>query len=65
MQDSDMDEEDLKELLNDTRLLKKLKKGQISAEDFEKQITEQKMKQKPAGPSRDGSKEQLASSLDM
>ncbi|KAM3600547.1 uncharacterized protein V6R79_024979 [Siganus canaliculatus] len=27
------------ELLNDTRLLKKLKKGQISEEDFEKQVT--------------------------
>lgn len=42
-QGSDKDE-DLNELLNDTRLLKKLKKGKISAEDFEKQITsEQKM----------------------
>lgn len=40
LQGSDIDQEDLKELLNDTRLLKKLKKGQISAEDFEKQITE-------------------------
>lgn len=58
LQGSDIDEEDLKELLNDTRLLKKLKKGQISAEDFEKQITtEQKMKQKAAGPSHDGSKD--------
>lgn len=58
LQGSDIDEEDLKELLNDTRLLKKLKKGQISAEDFEKQITtEQKTKQKPAGPSHDGSKD--------
>ncbi|KAK2887940.1 ATP-dependent RNA helicase DDX55 [Channa argus] len=36
---SDVDNEDMKELLNDTRLLKKLKKGQISEEDFEKQIT--------------------------
>uniref|UniRef100_A0A7N6F6Q8 ATP-dependent RNA helicase n=1 Tax=Anabas testudineus TaxID=64144 RepID=A0A7N6F6Q8_ANATE len=36
---SDVDDEDMKELLNDTRLLKKLKKGQISEEDFEKQIT--------------------------
>lgn len=57
LQDSDIDEEDLEELLSDTRLLKKLKRGQISAEDFEKQITtEQKMKQKPAGPSRDASR---------
>ncbi|CAL8278402.1 unnamed protein product [Merluccius merluccius] len=37
---SDGEDEDLKELLNDTRLLKKLKKGKISEEDFEKQITE-------------------------
>ncbi|XP_070707264.1 ATP-dependent RNA helicase DDX55 [Pempheris klunzingeri] len=36
---SDVDEEDVKELLNDTRLLKKLKKGKISEEDFEKQLT--------------------------
>uniref|UniRef100_A0A667YG26 ATP-dependent RNA helicase n=1 Tax=Myripristis murdjan TaxID=586833 RepID=A0A667YG26_9TELE len=36
---SDVDEEDMTELLNDTRLLKKLKKGQITEEDFEKQIT--------------------------
>ncbi|KAM3874235.1 ATP-dependent RNA helicase DDX55 [Diretmus argenteus] len=36
---SDVDEEDMKELLNDTRLLKKLKKGQINEEDFEAQIT--------------------------
>ncbi|XP_069021926.1 ATP-dependent RNA helicase DDX55 [Embiotoca jacksoni] len=33
------DDEDMKELLTDTRLLKKLKKGQISEEDFETQIT--------------------------
>uniref|UniRef100_A0A3Q0RHB3 ATP-dependent RNA helicase n=1 Tax=Amphilophus citrinellus TaxID=61819 RepID=A0A3Q0RHB3_AMPCI len=38
-EDSDVDDEDFKELLNDTRLLKKLKKGQISEEDFEQQIT--------------------------
>uniref|UniRef100_H2VDY0 ATP-dependent RNA helicase n=1 Tax=Takifugu rubripes TaxID=31033 RepID=H2VDY0_TAKRU len=51
---SEIDEEDLEELLNDTRLLKKLKKGQISAEDFDKQIaTEQKNKEKPAGPSHE------------
>ncbi|XP_078277226.1 ATP-dependent RNA helicase DDX55 isoform X2 [Rhinoraja longicauda] len=33
------DEDDIDELLNDTRLLKKLKKGKISKEDFEKQLT--------------------------
>ncbi|KAM6902949.1 ATP-dependent RNA helicase DDX55 [Xenentodon cancila] len=36
---SDVDDEDMKELLNDTRLLKKLKKGHITEEDFEQQIT--------------------------
>ncbi|KAK7895490.1 hypothetical protein WMY93_020815 [Mugilogobius chulae] len=36
---SDVDEEELNELLSDTRLLKKLKKKQITEEDFEKQIT--------------------------
>ncbi|XP_059213458.1 ATP-dependent RNA helicase DDX55 [Centropristis striata] len=36
---SEDEDEDMKELLEDTRLLKKLKKGQISEEDFEKQIT--------------------------
>lgn len=36
---SDPDDEDMKELLKDTRILKKLKKGQITEEDFEKQIT--------------------------
>lgn len=54
LQGSDIDEEGLEELLNDTRLLKKLKKGQISAEDFDKQIaTEQKNKDKAAGPSHE------------
>ncbi|KAM4532467.1 ATP-dependent RNA helicase DDX55 [Fundulus diaphanus] len=38
-QDSDVDEEYMTELLEDTRLLKKLKKGRISEEDFEQQIT--------------------------
>ncbi|XP_030625106.1 ATP-dependent RNA helicase DDX55 [Chanos chanos] len=38
-EDSDMDDEDMKELLNDTRLLKKLKKGKISEDDFEKHVT--------------------------
>nr|XP_040053338.1 ATP-dependent RNA helicase DDX55 [Gasterosteus aculeatus aculeatus] len=36
---SDVEDEDMKELLNDTRILKRLKKGKISEEDFEKQIT--------------------------
>ncbi|MBN3296574.1 DDX55 helicase, partial [Amia calva] len=36
---SDIDDEDMDELLSDTRLLKKLKKGKISEEDFEKQVT--------------------------
>lgn len=58
---SDVDDEDMKELLNDTRLLKKLKKGQISEEDFEKQITSgPKSKHKTEGPSRDSSGEEDA-----
>ncbi|RVE66184.1 hypothetical protein OJAV_G00124200 [Oryzias javanicus] len=36
---SDVEQDDLAELLNDTRLLKKLKKGRISEEDFEQQLT--------------------------
>ncbi|XP_056289066.1 ATP-dependent RNA helicase DDX55 [Pseudoliparis swirei] len=35
---SDVEDEDMKELLDDTRLLKRLKKGKISKEDFEKQM---------------------------
>ncbi|XP_053728563.1 ATP-dependent RNA helicase DDX55 [Synchiropus splendidus] len=42
------DEDDLDELLKDTRLLKKLKKGRISEEDFEKQVAAQA---KPDGDS--------------
>uniref|UniRef100_A0A665U9A0 ATP-dependent RNA helicase n=3 Tax=Echeneis naucrates TaxID=173247 RepID=A0A665U9A0_ECHNA len=38
-EDSDMEEQDMKDLLDDTRLLKRLKKGRISEEDFEKQMT--------------------------
>ncbi|XP_040013759.1 ATP-dependent RNA helicase DDX55 [Xiphias gladius] len=58
---SDVDDEDMKELLNDTRLLKKLKKGQISEEDFEKQITSgPKSKHKTEGPSHDSSGEEDA-----
>ncbi len=49
-----MDDEDIKELLNDTRLLKKLKKGQISEEDFEKQITSvSKSKQRTDGQTQE------------
>lgn len=33
---SDMDDEDMEELLNDTRLLKKFKKGKITEKEFEK-----------------------------
>ncbi|KAM6155786.1 ATP-dependent RNA helicase DDX55 [Rhynchocyon petersi] len=33
---SDMEDEDMEELLNDTRLLKKFKKGKITEEEFEK-----------------------------
>ncbi|XP_036133034.1 ATP-dependent RNA helicase DDX55 [Molossus molossus] len=33
---SDIDDEDMEELLNDTRLLKKLKKGKITEDEFEK-----------------------------
>uniref|UniRef100_A0A8C9ZI70 ATP-dependent RNA helicase n=1 Tax=Sander lucioperca TaxID=283035 RepID=A0A8C9ZI70_SANLU len=51
---SDVDDEDMTELLNDTRILKKLKKGQISEEDFEKQITSgTKSKHKTEEPSRE------------
>lgn len=38
-QDSDEEDSDVDELLNDTRLLKKLKKGRITEDDFEKQLT--------------------------
>ncbi|XP_034752008.1 ATP-dependent RNA helicase DDX55 [Etheostoma cragini] len=52
---SDVDDEDMKELLNDTRILKKLKRGQISEEDFEKQITSgTKSKHKTEEPPLDG-----------
>lgn len=36
---SDVEDEDINELLSDTRLLKKLKKGKISEEDFDKQMS--------------------------
>ncbi|XP_066465854.1 ATP-dependent RNA helicase DDX55 [Tiliqua scincoides] len=35
---SEIEDEDLEELLNDTRLLKRLKKGKISEEEFEKKL---------------------------
>ncbi|XP_071619156.1 ATP-dependent RNA helicase DDX55 isoform X1 [Heliangelus exortis] len=36
---SDIEDEDMEELLNDTRLLKRLKKGKITEEEFEKRVT--------------------------
>ncbi|XP_017297265.1 ATP-dependent RNA helicase DDX55 [Kryptolebias marmoratus] len=48
---SDVDDGDMKDLLADTRLLKKLKKGQISEEDFEQQIISvPKLKYRTEGP---------------
>ncbi|XP_061459440.1 ATP-dependent RNA helicase DDX55 isoform X3 [Rhineura floridana] len=35
---SDVEDDDMEELLNDTRLLKRLKKGKISEEEFEKKL---------------------------
>ncbi|XP_004635928.1 ATP-dependent RNA helicase DDX55 [Octodon degus] len=35
---SDVEEEDMEELLNDTRLLKRLKKGKITEDEFEKSL---------------------------
>ncbi|XP_064163611.1 ATP-dependent RNA helicase DDX55 [Anguilla rostrata] len=50
---SDVDEEDMRELLSDTRLLKKLKKGKISEEDFETQVTAgRRSRDRATGPSR-------------
>ncbi|XP_062870869.1 ATP-dependent RNA helicase DDX55 isoform X2 [Trichomycterus rosablanca] len=58
-EDSDVDDNDINELLNDTRLLKKLKKGKISEEDFEKQINAgPNSKHKRAGPSHEDSLEE-------
>ncbi len=60
LQGSDVDDEDMNELLNDTRLLKKLKKGQISEEDFEKRITSgPKSKHKTGGPSHSSGDEDV------
>ncbi|KAF4082176.1 hypothetical protein AMELA_G00148550 [Ameiurus melas] len=53
-EESDVDDEEIDELLSDTRLLKKLKKGKISEEDFDKQMsTERNSKHKRAGPSHE------------
>lgn len=37
----------MEELLNDTRLLKRLKKGKISEEEFEKKLLHSKQKSQP------------------
>uniref|UniRef100_W5LL17 ATP-dependent RNA helicase n=1 Tax=Astyanax mexicanus TaxID=7994 RepID=W5LL17_ASTMX len=55
---SDVDDEDMQELLNDTRLLKRLKKKKITEEDFDKQISAGgSSKHKRAGPSEEPSSE--------
>uniref|UniRef100_A0ACB8G010 ATP-dependent RNA helicase ddx55 n=2 Tax=Sphaerodactylus townsendi TaxID=933632 RepID=A0ACB8G010_9SAUR len=41
---SDVDEKDMEELLKDTRLLKRLKKGKISEEEFEKKLLQSEKK---------------------
>lgn len=54
LKDSDGNDEDMKELLNDARLLKRLKKGKINEEDFERGITGKlKGKQEAAEPSEE------------
>lgn len=58
--DSDRDDEDMKELLNDARLLKKLKKGKINEEDFEREVTGKlKGKQGAAEPADDSEDEDV------
>ncbi|KAI4882326.1 hypothetical protein NFI96_017499, partial [Prochilodus magdalenae] len=53
---SDLDDEDMNELLSDTRVLKKLKKGKITEEDFDKHISAAgSSKHKRAGPSQESS----------
>ncbi|KAL6472507.1 hypothetical protein MHYP_G00186950 [Metynnis hypsauchen] len=55
---SDIDDEDMNELLNDTRLLKKLKKGKITEKDFDKQMSAGgSSKHKREGPSHESSSE--------
>ena len=52
LSDTRLLKEDVRELLSDTRLLKKLKKGKISEEDFEKQLTAgQRPRDRAKGPS--------------
>ncbi|KAK9532221.1 hypothetical protein VZT92_009618 [Zoarces viviparus] len=53
---SDVEDEDMKELLKDTRILKRLKKGQITEEDFEEQITSG-MNSKPCAGGASGDEE--------
>ncbi|XP_039627947.1 ATP-dependent RNA helicase DDX55 [Polypterus senegalus] len=45
--EEDDDDDDMEELRSDTRLLKKLKKGKISEEDFERQVTARKASKNP------------------
>ncbi|XP_033978943.1 ATP-dependent RNA helicase DDX55 [Trematomus bernacchii] len=56
---SDVEDEEMQELLNDTRILKKLKKGKITEEDFENQISAQisgpKSKHKAGAATHEGS----------
>lgn len=55
-QGSDVDDEDMKELLNDTRLLKKLKKGKITEEDFDRTVSAGgSLKRNKSGPSHESS----------
>lgn len=46
LQGSDIEDEEMEELLNDTRLLKRLKKGKISEEEFEKRLMKSERKVK-------------------
>ena len=59
LQGSDVEDEEMQELLNDTRILKKLKKGKITEEDFENQISAQisgpKSKHKAGAATHEGS----------
>ncbi|MEE6504142.1 hypothetical protein FKM82_005076 [Ascaphus truei] len=48
---SDVDDKDVDELLRDTKLLKRLKKGKISEEEFEKQLTAGKQTEEGSGGS--------------
>ncbi|XP_075424467.1 ATP-dependent RNA helicase DDX55 [Ascaphus truei] len=48
---SDVDDKDVDELLRDTKLLKRLKKGKISEEEFEKQLTAGKQTEEGSGDS--------------